>query len=143
MAVRPGARNRVFVDSGAWIALLSARDGHHREAEAMFRAAIAQRRELLTSNLIVAEVHRFILFHAGIEAAAVALARIDASALVRLQFATLAHHGAARAWLERFDDQKFSYTDAVSFAMMETSGSRVAMSFDHDFVVAGFQLWSL
>jgi predicted nucleic acid-binding protein len=38
-------------------------------------------------------------------------------------------------------DQRISYTDAVSFAMMQTARCQVAMSFDHDFEAAGFALW--
>ena len=41
------------------------------------------------------------------------------------------------------EDQRISYTDAVSFAVMQASGCRTAMSFDHDFETAGFVLWRL
>ena len=131
----------LLVDSGAWIALLSARDQHHAEAEAMFRAAASRGTRLLTTNLILAEVHRFVLFRAGIRPAAHALDRIEASRLVAVQFATRAHHRGARAWLEKLGDQQISYTDAVSFSVMQETGCRTAMSFDHDFEIAGFTLW--
>src|SRR2546427_9760175 len=48
----------LFVDSGAWIALASARDRHHAEADSLFRIATTLRLPLLTTNLVVAEVHR-------------------------------------------------------------------------------------
>jgi len=67
----------------------------------MFRAAATGRARLLTTNLVLAEVHRFILFRAGIQPAAQALGRIEASQLVAIEFATSAHHQRARAWLER------------------------------------------
>ena len=117
------ARHAAFVDSGAWIALFRARDDHHREAEQLFRQAIASRVSLLTTNLILAEVHRFVLHHAGIRAAATAVERIDASRHVRIVFATAAHHAAARGWLERFADQRLTYTDTISFAVMERKKS--------------------
>ncbi|HEV8440199.1 MAG TPA: PIN domain-containing protein [Methylomirabilota bacterium] len=133
----------LLVDSGAWIALFSARDQHHAEAEAMVRAAVHRRARLLTTNLILAEVHRLLLFRAGIQPAIHALARIEASPLVAIEFATATHHRRARAWLEKLPDQQISYTDAVSFAVMEVSRCRAAMSFDHDFEVAGFVRWRL
>ncbi|HVO26103.1 MAG TPA: hypothetical protein VMW56_21005 [Candidatus Margulisiibacteriota bacterium] len=37
--------------------------------------------------------------------------------------------------------QRITYTDAVSFAVMKAARCTAAMSFDHDFVVAGFRLW--
>jgi predicted nucleic acid-binding protein len=93
---------RLFVDSGAWIALVSARDQHHAEA------------------------------------AAHALDRLEASPLLSIEFATAIHHRAARAWLDRLPDQRISYTDAVSFAVMEAARCAEVLSFDHDFVLAGF-----
>ena len=109
----------------------------------MFRAAATRRARLLTTNLILAEVHRFLLFRAGIQPARHALGRIEASRLVSIEFATEAHHRGALAWLEKLKDQRISYTDAVSFALMQVARCRVAMSFDRDFEVAGFALWRL
>ena len=45
---------------------------------------------------------------------------------------------AVADWLEKFDDQLFSFTDAVSFAVMEDRGMREALALDHHFAVAGF-----
>jgi uncharacterized protein len=136
-----GRRERVLVDSGAWIALVRANDRHHAAADAMFRQAVRDRTPLVTTNLIVAEVHRFILFHVGIRPAALVLDRVAASPLLTVEFVTAAHHTAARRWLAKLADQVITYTDAVSFAVMETARCTSAMSFDHDFEVAGFRLW--
>jgi predicted nucleic acid-binding protein len=75
--------------------LFSARDQHHAEAEAMFRAA-ARRARLLTTNLVLAEVHRFLLFLAGIQPDAHAFGRSEGSQLVAIEFATDTHHQRAR-----------------------------------------------
>ncbi|MEP6600630.1 MAG: hypothetical protein ABJB49_02320 [Nitrospirota bacterium] len=45
---------------------------------------------------------------------------------------------AVTDWLERFDDQLFSLTDAVSFAVMSDRGIREALALDNHFAVAGF-----
>ena len=55
--------------------------------------------------------------------------------------ATVEHHGAARRWLAKLADQPISYTDAVSFAVMEALGCRVALTFDRHFAMAGFGTW--
>jgi len=47
---------------------------------------------------------------------------------------------AAAAWLEKFHDQPFSLTDAVSFQLMRREGLTHALAFDQDFVTAGFEL---
>jgi predicted nucleic acid-binding protein len=137
-----GADERsLFVDSGAWIAYFSLRDGRHREADALLRAAVAARRRLLTTNLVLAEVHRWLLFRAGIGPAAATLDRIDATPLVQIVYPTAEHHRAARAWLARLGDQRITYADAVSFAVMSALGCRAALTFDRDFAVAGFTPW--
>jgi predicted nucleic acid-binding protein len=131
----------VLVDSGAWIALLSARDQHHLEAEELFQRAAREGVPLLTTNLILAEIHRFVLFRAGIRAASAALGHIESSALVQIEFATAGHHRAALEWLGRFADQRFTYTDAVSFAVMRSARCRAVLGFDRDFAIAGFSFW--
>lgn len=136
-----GVRERLLVDSGVWIALVRATDQHHADADRMFRRAVQERIPLLTTNLIIAEVHRFILFHVGIRPAALLLDRMGASSLLTVEFATSAHHAAACRWLAQLSDQIITYTDAVSFAVMEAERCTSVMSFDHDFVTAGFRLW--
>jgi predicted nucleic acid-binding protein len=96
---------------------------------------------LVTTNLIVAEIHRLTLFRAGLEPAQRALERIDASPSVTVHFATNDDHVAARRWLERLAPRPVTYTDAVSFAVMEATECTHVLGFDEDFEAAGFDLW--
>lgn len=133
-------RAPVLVDSGVWIALASARDQHHAAAEEAIRSALAARTALLTTNLIVAEVQRFLLFRAGDQAASLFLDRLDASPSLGIVFADAGHHAAARRWLSRLAGQRITYTDAVSFAVMESHRCAAALTFDRDFAAAGFDV---
>jgi len=137
-----GPPKRAFVDSSGWIALAAADDRHHGAADAVFRQASIARVSLVTTNLIFAEVHRFLLFRAGIRAASVTLARIAAIPLLNLEHATAAHHAAGLAWLKKLDDQIITYTDAVSFAVVTATRCQAVIGFDRDFVIAGFRLWN-
>jgi predicted nucleic acid-binding protein len=136
-----GEPRRLFVDSGAWIALRSRRDRHHAEADRLFREALRRRIPLATTDLVLAELHRLTLFRAGVLPALRALDRIDQSPSVTVHFAAAEHHAAARRWLERLAPHPITYTDAVSFAVMEGLRCRHALAFDHDFTAAGFELW--
>jgi len=138
---RVGLPARLFVDSGAWLALRSRRDQHHLEAERLFHDAIVRRIPLLTTNLVIAEAHRLTLFRAGLEPALRALERLDASRSVTIHFSTADDHAAARRWLERRMPRPITYTDAVSFAVMQAARCRDVLGFDQDFVAAGFALW--
>ena len=131
-------RNSTFVDSSAWIAFFSARDQHHADADRAFRRTVEAKRLLLTTNLVLAEIHRLFLYRAGIGAAAVVLDRIEASPMVKIEYAGERHHHAARIWLKKLSQHPISYADAVSFAVMEATGCKEALSFDHHFRLAGF-----
>jgi predicted nucleic acid-binding protein len=133
---------RLFVDSGAWIALRSRRDQHHVEADRLFREALRSRIPLVTTNLVIAEAHRLTLFRVGVEPALRALERIDASESVTIHFPTADEHAAARRWIERMTPRPVTYTDAVSFAVMEAIACRHVLGFDQDFAAAGFTLWN-
>lgn len=130
----------VFVDSSAWIAYFSADDRNHAHALDAVQRAAAERVRLLTSNLVLAEVHRLLLFRAGIRAAAAALTALTHSRYLHVHFATGPDHQAAGAWLERLNDQVITLTDAVSFAIMHEQRLRHALSFDRDLWIAGFEL---
>jgi predicted nucleic acid-binding protein len=95
---------------------------------------------LVTTNLVLAEIHRLTLFRAGREPALRALELIDKSASVKVHFATSDDHSAGRQWLQRLP-RPVTYTDAVSFAVIEASGCTHVLGFDDDFVAAGFELW--
>lgn len=146
MALRPqrsvGPAN-AFVDTSGWLAFFSARDNHHAEADALFRLAVERRVRLITTSLVIAELHRLLLHRAGIRPAAVALELIDASANVSIRHADRGLHEAARGWLTRLSDQVITYTDACSFATMQDARCTTALSFDQDFVIAGFTLWRI
>ena len=132
---------RLFVDSGAWIALRSRRDQHHAEAERLFREALSRRVPLFTTNLVIAEAHRLTLYRAGGRPALRALELIDASPSVTIRFPTADDHAAAIRWLGRMAPRPLSYTDAVSFAIMEADACGHVLGFDGDFAAAGFILW--
>lgn len=138
---RAAAPERLFVDSGAWIALRSRRDQHHAEADRLFREAIRRRLQLVTTNLVIAETHRLTLFRAGTEPALRALDRVDASPSTTVHFATARDHEEALRWLARLSPRPITYTDAVSFSVMIAAKCDHVLGFDNDFVAAGFRFW--
>lgn len=81
------------------------------------------------------------LFRVGVGSALRALDRLDRSERVTIHFAGADDHRAARTWIQRLAPRPVTYTDAVSFAVMEASGCDAVLGFDADFVVAGFTLW--
>ena len=80
--VKAANKHSIFIDSSAWIALFSRRDQHHEDADRKFRAIISAKQPMVTSNLVLAEIHRLFLHRAGIKAAAASLAEEPADLVV-------------------------------------------------------------
>ena len=139
---KAAGRRSIFVDSSSWIALFSRRDQHHDEADRMFRTIVASKHPLFTTNLVLAEIHRLLLYRAGSKAALAALEKIEASPLVRIEFADAKHHQSATNWLKKLNEHSISYTDAISFSIMGTAGCRKVLSYDHHFRAAGFEIFN-
>jgi predicted nucleic acid-binding protein len=132
---------RTGVDTGALLALANPRDQYHTVANRIVRRLLADGVLLVGTTLVLAELHVLLLRARGPERARVVIARllddpsyewVDASA-------TLVREAVA-GWLERFHDQRFSLTDAVTFEVMRRERIRAAFAFDQDFVTAGFEL---
>jgi len=132
----------LFVDSGAWLAFLHRSDQHHAEADRAMRSAIEKRIGLFTTNLVVAEVHRLLVHRVGIQAGRAFLQGLGTSRHVEIAWTTEVEHAEALRWIARLADHPITYTDAVSFAAVQRRRCRTVLGFDHDFVLAGFELYT-
>jgi predicted nucleic acid-binding protein len=77
--IRSIASRRIFVDSGAYLALLDADDEHHEDAIAILTELAHGGWRQLTTNALIIECHALILANLGIAQAAQFLRDIDAS----------------------------------------------------------------
>lgn len=119
------------------------RDQHHAEAVAIGRRFLSRQGRWVGTTLVLAELHTHLLHARG-----PALARKHVKELLEdpsyewVDAPSQLVHDAIEAWLERFSDQRFSLTDAVSFEVMRRERIETAFAFDRDFVTAGFELLS-
>jgi len=132
---------RAWIDTGALVALASPRDQYHARALAVVRSRHAPGHEWVSSVLVLGEFHRLVLHRAGPAPARAAVGRLLSDPATRwLEVGPAEVSGAASAWLERFPDQDYSLTDAVSFELMRREGIVEAFGFDRHYVTAGFRL---
>jgi hypothetical protein len=132
------SNNDIFVDTGAWVALADKDDAHHSEAVSLFPDILNDHRSLITSNLVIAESYILILHNLGYKAAIQYLDGIKASPRIRRICSTEGIEAEAEGILKKYVDQDFSYTDAVSFAIMKIYKVYKAFGFDSHFSTAGF-----
>ena len=132
---------RVFVDSSAHLALIDEDDDHHQEAATIFERLIDGRFRFFTSNTVIIEAHALILSTMGIDRASTFLRDTESSriAIVRTR---AADEERAKQLIFRYRDKRFSFTDAISFVVMERLGIPYAFSFDRNFAQYGLTVLS-
>lgn len=138
--VKRSGRTSLFVDTGGWIAVNDPRDRHHASASAFYRKkAFTEFKELVTTNLVIAETHAALLRAGGIKQALKFLSILDASTRLQIVYSTRELEDVASRIIVKYQDQQFSYCDAVSFAIMKEFGIKDAFVFDRHFETMGFR----
>ena len=120
----------IFVDTGAWFALIVPTDPDHQAAAAWFGA---NREPVLTSDYVVDETLT-LLRARGEHCRAVAMGRLFfAGKIGRVHH--LSEADVREAWrvFERFSDKGWSFTDCTSKHLMEQFGITRAFAFDGHF----------
>lgn len=130
----------LFVDTSAWYALVDAGERSRPRVASALRDALESRHRIVTTNLIVAETHALLLRRFDHAVALAFLREVRSEPNVVVDSTRDLEASARRDWLERFEDQDFSLTDAVSFAVMSERSIRSALTLDHHFAVAGFEV---
>lgn len=132
--------NAVFVDTSAWYPLVDAGHADHARLSAVLRSQVARGIRVVTTNLVVAETQALLMRRVGIGVARTFAKTVRLSPNV-VEYATPERESEAiTGWLEKYSDQDFSLTDAVSFVVMRESGIEEALALDSHFVTAGFRL---
>ena len=126
---------RVFVDTGAWYALVDQADADHEAARGWFEA---NRPPLVTTDYALHETIALLRVELGHAPAATFGEQLRGSRLARLVTVRPDDHEAAWAIFKKCDDQVLSFTDCRSFAVMKRLGLRRAFTVDSDFRTMGF-----
>ncbi len=136
--IRPN--EKVFVDTGAWIALAERRDPYHERAVLFWTAAYRQKASILTSVPVIVETFTFLDRRGSRE---LALRWRESLAVIpRFHILDCTATDLSAAWelLGRKDHLRVSLVDATSFVLMRKEKIRIAFSFDTHFAAAGFTL---
>lgn len=128
----------LFVDTSAWYVLAMSSAPQHGKVSDALRRRIQQGARIVTTNLVVAETHALLLRRTSQKVALTFVREVRRAPNIVVASSAEYEESAVADWLEKFDDQSFSFTDAVSFAVMADRGIREALALDHHFAVAGF-----
>jgi predicted nucleic acid-binding protein len=125
----------IFVDTGAWYALVDSDDTDHKAAAA-FLAANAL--PLFTSNFVFSETVTLIRYRIGHEAARSFGQKLKESGSVMAVAVTPLDEERAWEIFAKYRDQDFSFVDCTSFAVMERIKLTAAFAFDRHYSVMKF-----
>jgi uncharacterized protein len=131
-------RPELFVDTSAWYVLAVSSAPEHDTVAALLRQRIERGVGIITTNLIVAETHALLMRRTNRRTALEFVREVRRTPNIVVTSSAENEESAVTDWLEKFDDQRFSFTDAVSFAVMSDRGIREALALDHHFSAAGF-----
>ncbi|MFI5233697.1 MAG: type II toxin-antitoxin system VapC family toxin [Gemmatimonadales bacterium] len=129
----------LFVDTSAWYPTAVRSDPDHAAVVRALRDRVRAGTRVVTTNLVVAETHALLLRRVGRDQALAFIAGVGNAPNLVVTSTRDLERTAQLDWLEPFDDQAFSLTDAVSFAVMAERGITEALALDRHFRTAGYR----
>ena len=134
------AGDRIFVDTGAWIAAAITADKHHHVAGALWTELMECGAKPCTSVPVVLETFTYLQRTLGAEVALAWRAALARTPRLEIFDCTAADLALSWEWLERRELHKLGIVDATSFVLMKKHRVRRAFTFDVHFAAAGFTL---
>jgi predicted nucleic acid-binding protein len=129
----------VFVDTSALVGKLLETDEHHVRAQAVLRGLLREGRDFLTTDYIFDEVVTRVRGRADHPSAVKAGESILSSEMIEMVEVDASLRKESWRLFKKFRDQRLSFTDCTSFAVMRKFGIREVFTFDDDFAKVGFE----
>ena len=129
---------RIFIDTSAFLALEDESDEHHEEA-IRFRdqEILRDHYECSTTSYILDETLTLIRIRLSIQASIEFSKKIRRSQIVKILSVSKQIEDKALDLFEKYDDKTFSFTDCVSFVVMQELRIQEGFTFDEHFVQVG------
>ncbi len=131
---------RLFVDTAGWMAMADVKDPLHIPCVRARDQWLEQGGIMTTSNYVVDETLTLIRIRLGLTAAEAWWDMVSQSPRCRTEWITQDKAEKALRWFFKWQDQSFSFTDCTSFVVMKELGITKALTTDHHFMTAGFEL---
>ncbi|HJT58513.1 MAG TPA: PIN domain-containing protein [Ktedonobacteraceae bacterium] len=131
---------RVFVDTSAWIDLMNKNERYHKAA-VEFNESLSPVTLRVTTWGIVSETFTWIRYHIGGREASkwlILKETLERQGFLQVVFPDVQMETRIRKVIDRFQDQKLSYVDAFSIALVQIRPDIDAIfAFDHHMTLTG------
>lgn len=124
---------KLFVDTGAFIALTDADDENHKAAVAFYRNSKEKGARFVTTNFVVCETMNYLGAKVSHPVAVLFRENLKKSGFIEMITVTPSIEDAAFAIFKRYTDKEFSFTDCTSFSIMRSLKLKKAFAFDKHF----------
>jgi uncharacterized protein len=131
-------RNEVFIDTSGFYALLAGDDDRHAEAAAYLRKAAAKRIRFVTTDYVLDETATLLKARGRSLLLEPFFERIFGSHSCRVAWTDADRFHRARQFFLKHKDQRWSFTDCLSFCIMKECSAHNALTKDDHFNAAGF-----
>jgi predicted nucleic acid-binding protein len=131
----------IFIDTGALLARYLEQDQHHKEAIQKWEKVRIANKKCLVSNFVLDEFFTLLARRTTYKFAAEKAHIIYASNVFEIVRPDQIIEEQSIALFAKLSDQKISFTDCISFALMKRYKVKHVFSFDHHFISAGFHLY--
>lgn len=129
---------KIFADTGAWIALADKNDRYHDAAKDVYASIQKRKARLVITDYIFDETTTWLHYKIGHHVACDWGNNIFNSRMVEMVKVSEEHIDAAWKIFQKYNDQQFSFTDCVSFVVMNLLGINEAFTYDSHFSTMGF-----
>ncbi|MEK6719732.1 MAG: PIN domain-containing protein [Chloroflexota bacterium] len=130
----------VFLDTSAIFAAARPQSDRHAEAAAEYRRLLRDTIRLVTTDLVIVELHALALSRSHAAAALDLADRLMQSGRIEIQATGLDRLAEALDLLRRRPGRTYSLADAASFVVMRELEIEQAFTLDDDFAAEGFQV---
>lgn len=125
---------KVFIDSGIFIAYLNKRDRWHQQALFLFQEKNIQP---YTSELVISETYSWFLHQAGEEIARQFRLFVNAIPKMKVLFSNAEVHAATASMLDKHRGSKLTYVDAASLTILDAQKISTVWSTDYHLSLTG------
>jgi predicted nucleic acid-binding protein len=131
---------KVFIDTGAFIARFIKNDQYHRQAAELWELLRQKDVKCFTSNFVLDETFTLLGRRAGYRFAHERALNLYASQALTIMRPDLNDEMIGLNYFKKYADQSVSFTDCISFALMDRIKTKRVFTFDKHFPWAGYQL---
>ena len=124
---------KLFIDTGAFIALIDTDDENHKAAKAFYKTSTEKGSRFVTTNFVVCETMNYLGARVSHGVAVAFRENLKKSGLIEILTITPHVEDAAFAIFKQYSDKDFSFTDCTSFSIMKSLKLTRAFAFDRHF----------